>query len=89
MSNKPQINLYRASFFSVWVLFHEHSQITGLEKKLLNPILSINNAHPSFLIDTVIKKYLHYKFSSNENQLKDLPTLVTLNYHILTTFHTI
>ena len=89
MSNKPQIDLYRTSFFSIWVLFHEHSQITGLEKKL-NPILSINNAHPSFLIDTVIKKYLHYKFSSNENQLKDLsdvsyfklPYIDNLSHHI-------
>ena len=25
----------------------------------------------SFLIDKVIKKYLDYKFSSNQNQLKD------------------
>ena len=29
------------------------------------------NAHPPFLIDKVIKKYLDYKFSSNQNQLKD------------------
>ena len=31
----------------------------------------INNAFLSFLIDNVIKKYLNYKFSSNQNQLKD------------------
>ena len=29
------------------------------------------NGHPSFLIDKVIKKYLNYKFSSNQNQLKE------------------
>ena len=29
------------------------------------------NAHPPFLIDKVIKKYLDYKFSSHQNQLKD------------------
>ena len=29
------------------------------------------NAYPLFLIDKVIKKYLDYKFSSNQNQLKD------------------
>ena len=33
----------------------------------------IKNAYPSFLIDYVIKKYLDYKFSSNQNQLKDTP----------------
>ena len=26
------------------------------------------NAYPPFLIDKVIKKYLNYKFSGNENQ---------------------
>ena len=31
----------------------------------------IRNAYPPFLIDKVIKKYLNYKFSSNQNQLKD------------------
>ena len=31
----------------------------------------ISNAYPPFLIDKVIKKYLNYKFSSNQNQLKD------------------
>ena len=31
----------------------------------------IKNAHPPFLIDKVIKKYIDYKFSSNQNQLKD------------------
>ena len=31
----------------------------------------ITNAYPPFLINKVIKKYLHYKFSSNQNYLKD------------------
>ena len=31
----------------------------------------IKNAYPPFLINKVIKKYLNYKFSSNQNQLKD------------------
>ena len=61
-----------------------------MEKNILNPILSINNVYPSFLIDTVIKKYLHYKFSDNENQLKDtsdvsyfkLPYIDNLSHHI-------
>ena len=35
----------------------------------MNPI--IKNAYLPFLIDKVIKKYLDYKFASNQNQLKD------------------
>ena len=31
----------------------------------------IKNTYPPLLIDKVIKYYLHYKFSSNQNQLKD------------------
>ena len=31
----------------------------------------IKNAYPPFLINKVIKKYLDYKFSCNQNQLKD------------------
>ena len=31
----------------------------------------IKNAYSSFLIDKFIKNYLGYKFSSNQNQLKD------------------
>ena len=31
----------------------------------------IKNVYPPFLIDKVIKKYQDYKFSSNQNQLKD------------------
>ena len=31
----------------------------------------VKNTYPPFSIDKVIKKYLDYKFSSNQNQLKD------------------
>ena len=44
----------------------------------------------AFLIDKVIRKYLDYKFSSNQNQLKDksdvhyfkLPYIGNLSHHI-------
>ena len=50
----------------------------------------IKNAYPPFLIDKVIKKYLDYNFSSNQNQLKDksevhyfkLPYIGNLSHHI-------
>ena len=55
----------------------------------INPNV-IKNAYPSFLIDKVIKEYLSYKFSSNENQVKDtsnvhyfkLPYVGNLSHHI-------
>ena len=42
-----------------------HNDIKNIKSNL------IKNAYPSFLIDKVIKKYLDYKFSTNQNQLKD------------------
>ena len=50
----------------------------------------IKNAYLPFLIDKVIKKYLDYKFSSYQNQLKDtsdvlyikLPYIDNLSHHI-------
>ena len=50
----------------------------------------IKNAYPPSLIDKVIKNYLDYKFSSNQNQLKDtpdvqyfkLPYIGNLSHHI-------
>ena len=50
----------------------------------------IKYAYPLFLIDKVIKKYLNYKFSTNQNQLKDafdfhyfkLPYIGNLSHHI-------
>ena len=53
----------------------------------------IKNTYPSFLIDKVIRKYFDYKFSSNQNQLKDksdvnyfkLPYIGNLSHHIRST----
>ena len=50
----------------------------------------IKNTHLPFLIDKIINKYLDYKFSSNQNQLKDksdvhyfkLPYIGNLSHHI-------
>ena len=50
----------------------------------------IKNAYPPFLIDKVIKKYLDYKFSNNQNQLKEksdfhyfkLPYIINISHHI-------
>ena len=61
-----------------------HNDIENIKSKL------IKNAYPPFLIDKVIKKYLNYKFSSNQNQLKDtsdvhyfkLPYIGNLSHHI-------
>ena len=43
-----------------------HNDIEGIKSNL------IKNAHLPFWIDKVIKKYFNYKFSSNQNQLKDI-----------------
>ena len=61
-----------------------HNDIENIKSNL------IKNAYPPFLIDKVIKKYLDYKFSSNQNQLKDksdvhyfkLPYIGNLLHHI-------
>ena len=61
-----------------------HNDIESIKSNL------IKNAYPPFLIDKVIKKYLDYKFSSNQNQLKDksdvhyfkLPYIGNLSHHI-------
>ena len=42
-----------------------HNDIENIKSNL------IKNAYPPFLIDNVIKKFLDYKFSTNQNQLKD------------------
>ena len=44
-----------------------HNDIKNIKSNL------IKNADSPFLIDKVIKKYLDYKFSSNQNLLKDIP----------------
>ena len=46
-----------------WNFFH--NDIENIKSNLTK------NAYPPFLIDKVIKKYLDFKFSSNQNQLKD------------------
>ena len=61
-----------------------HNDIENIKSNL------IRNAYPPFLIDKVIKKYLDYKFSTNQNQLKDtsevhyfkLPYIGNLSHHI-------
>ena len=50
----------------------------------------VKNTYPPLLIDKVIKKYLDYKFYSNQTQLKDksvvhyfkLPYIGNLSHHI-------
>ena len=61
-----------------------HNDIENIKSSL------IKSAYPPFLIDKVIKKYLDYKFSSYQNQLKDtsdvhyfkLPYIGKLSHHI-------
>ena len=61
-----------------------HNDIENIKSNL------IKNAYPPSLIDKVIKKYLDYKFSSNQSQLKDapdvhyfkLPYIGNLSHHI-------
>ena len=61
-----------------------HNDIENIKSNL------IKNAYPPSLIDKVIKKYLHYEFSSNQNHLKDtpevhyykLPYIGNLSHHI-------
>ena len=61
-----------------------HNGIENIKSSL------IKNAYPPFLINKVIKKYLDYKFSSNQYQLKDksdvhrfkLPYIHNLSHHI-------
>ena len=68
--------------YNNWSSFH--NDIENIKYNL------IKNAYPSFLINKVIKKYLDYKFSSDQNQLKDksdvhyfkLPYIGNLSHHI-------
>ena len=61
-----------------------HNDIENIKSNL------IKNAYPPFLIDKIIKKCLNYKFSGNQNQLKDksdvhyfkLPDIGNLSHHI-------
>ena len=61
-----------------------HNDIENIKSNL------IKNAYLPILIDKVIKKYLDYKFSTNQNLLKDisdihyfkLPYISNLSHHI-------
>ena len=53
------------NIYNNWNSFH--NDIENIKSNL------IKNAYPLSLIDKVIKKYHNYKFSSNQNQLKDTP----------------
>ena len=61
-----------------------HNDIENIKSNL------IKNAYSPSLIDKVVKKYLDYKFSSNQSQLKDtpdvhyfkLPYIGNLSHHI-------
>ena len=69
-----------------WISFHNDTE--NIKSTLLK------NAYPPLLIDKVIKKYLDYKFSSNQNQLKDksdvhyfkLPYISKISNHIKINF---
>ena len=68
-----------------------HNDIESIKSDL------IKNAYLPFIVDKVIKKYLIYKFSSNQNQLKDtsgvhylkLPYIGNLSHHIKNKFRNI
>ena len=68
--------------FNNWNSFH--NDIENIKSNL------IKNAYPPFLIDKVIKKYLDFKLSTNQNQLKDtsdfhafkLPYIGNRSHHI-------
>ena len=57
--------------YNNWNSFHKDIEI--IKSNL------IKNAYPPFLIDKVIKKYLGYKFSSNQNQLKNTSDVYYFN----------
>ena len=65
-----------------------HNDIESIKSNL------IKNAYLPFLINKVIKKYLNYIFSNNQNQLKDtsdahyfkLPYIINLSHTILKNF---
>ena len=65
---------YKISWIKCWI--DRWFKICNNWDSFLNDIENvksnlIENAYPPFLIDNVIKNYLDYKFSRNQNQLKD------------------
>ena len=85
---KPSPRLIDRSFKICNNWNSSHNDIENIKSNL------IKNAYPLFLIDKVIKKCLDYKFSSNQNQLKDksdvyyfkLPYIGNLSHHIKNKF---
>ena len=81
-SDLSDVSFYWCWFCNSWNSFH--NDIESIKTNL------IKNAYPPFLIDKVIKEYLSYKFSTNQNQLKDtpdiyyfkLPYIGNLSHHI-------
>ena len=49
----------------------------------------IKNAYPQFLINKVIKKYLEYRFSSDQNKLKDKSDIHYFKLPYIGNLHTI
>ena len=49
----------------------------------------IKNAYPQFLINKVIKKYLEYRFSSDQNKLKDKSDIHHFKLPYIGNLHTI
>ena len=64
-----------------WNSFHNY--IESIKYNL------IKNTYPPFLIDKVIKKCSNYKFSSNQNQVRDTSDAHYFKYHISVTCSTI
>ena len=71
--------------FKIWNNWNSfHNDIGSIKPNF------IKNAYPQFLIDKIIKRYLNFKFSSKQNQLKDssdvhyfkLPYISNLSHHI-------
>ena len=62
-----------------------HNDIENIKSNLSK------TAYPPFVIDKVIKNHLDYKFSSNQNQLKDKSDVHSLKiiFHINTHFQLI
>ena len=74
---------------------HTSTDIFGIVNEFVHYVQNlISKAYPPFLIDKFIKKYLDYKFSSSQTQLKDksdvhyikLPYIGNLSHHIKINF---
>ena len=76
--------------FLIYKSFKTCNNWNSFQNDIENRSNLIKNAYPPFLIDKVIKNYLDYKFSSNQNPLKEksdvhyfqLPYMGNLSHHI-------